>query len=128
MRSSCRSSSSSWDTRYRSSASWLFSQNCGVVPSALASRSAVDGVMPRRPLTISFSRTYETPIRSASSAWVMPSGLMNSSSSISPGGVGGRSDGTLTCAISVTPFSDSPRSRYLPRPARSTGSTPATDR
>src|SRR5260221_14391496 len=57
--------------------------------------------MPRLPLTISFSRTYETPIRSASSAWVMPSGLMNSSSSISPGGVGGRSDGILTCAISL---------------------------
>src|SRR5215469_617523 len=101
MRSSCRSSSSSWDAWYKSSASWPFNQNCGLVPRALASRRAVEGVMPRRPLTISLSRTYETPIRSASSAWVMPSGLMNSSSSISPGGVGGRSEGILTCAISV---------------------------
>ena len=39
MRSSCRSSSSSWDASYRSSASWPFNQNWGVVPSALASRS-----------------------------------------------------------------------------------------
>ena len=38
------------------------------------------------------------------SAWVMPSGLMNSSSSISPGGVGGGSDGILTCAISVISY------------------------
>ncbi|HEY2640625.1 MAG TPA: ankyrin repeat domain-containing protein [Streptosporangiaceae bacterium] len=80
--------SSSWEAWYGSSASWLFSQNCGVVPSALASRSAADGVIPRRPLTISFSRTYETPIRPASSAWVIVSSVMNSSSFISPGGVG----------------------------------------
>jgi hypothetical protein len=56
----------------------------------------VEGVIPRLPFTISFSRTYETPIRSANSACVMPSGLMNSSSSISPGGVGGCSAGIRT--------------------------------
>jgi hypothetical protein len=57
MRSSCRISSSSWDARYRSSASWPLSQNCGLEPSALASRGAVEGVMPRLPFMISFSRT-----------------------------------------------------------------------
>lgn len=60
--------------------------------------------MPRRPLTISSSRTYETPIRSASCAWVIPSGLMNSSSNISPGGVGARPAGILTCAICHLPL------------------------
>jgi hypothetical protein len=64
-------------------------------PERLGQPQRCYGVMPRRPLTISCSRTYETSIRSASSACVMPSGLMNSSSSISPGGVGGRSDGIL---------------------------------
>src|SRR5215469_9323436 len=43
MRSSWRSSSSSWDARYRSTASWPLSQNCGEVLSALASRRAVEG-------------------------------------------------------------------------------------
>ncbi len=43
MRSSSRSSCSSWDTLYRSSASWPLSQNWGEVPSTLASRSAVGG-------------------------------------------------------------------------------------
>ena len=86
------------------------------------------GVMPRLPLMISFSRTQETPIRSASCVWVIPRGLMNSSGSISPGGVGARSEGILTCAMSAISVSDSPRSRRLRRPIRSSGSAPATDR
>jgi hypothetical protein len=52
----------------------------------------------------------------------MPRGLLNSSSSISPGGVGGRSDGILTCAIPVLSLSDSPRSQRPPRRTRPTGS------
>lgn len=42
---------------------------------------------------ISLSRGNEIPKRIANSDWVMPSGLTNSSSNISPGRVGGRREG-----------------------------------
>src|SRR5229473_2269883 len=69
------------------------------MPKRRSSRSAVSGVTPRLPCTSSLTRGYETPSRSAKPVWLKPSGLRNSSSSISPGCVGAPSVGTRTIAL-----------------------------
>ncbi len=74
----------------RSQFCWPFSQNSAEVPNNAESRNAVSGVIPRFLLMISFTRGYETWMFSANSIWVIPNGFKNSSSSISPGCVGGR--------------------------------------
>ena len=70
------------------------SQKSADIPSTCASRSAVSGVTPRLPRIISFKRGKEIPRRTAKADWLIPSGLRNSSSSISPGCVGGRLAGS----------------------------------
>lgn len=70
------------------------SQKSALIPRTRDRRNAVSGVTERLPLIISFSRGYDTPRRRASSACVRPSGLTNSSRSISPGCVGGRFRGS----------------------------------
>jgi len=65
-------------------------QNSGEVLKRRARRSAVSAVTPRRPLMISLRRFSGIRILRAASTWVSPEGRRNSSSSISPGGVGGR--------------------------------------
>src|SRR6266496_3976650 len=62
---------------------------------------AVSAVMPRLPLTIVFTRWIGTPIRDESSTCVTPRGFRNSSSSISPGAVGGRLVGSMAVLTSV---------------------------
>jgi len=71
------------------------SQKSAGIPRTRSNRRAVSGVTERRPLTISFNRGYETPNRIANALWDNPSGFRNSSSSISPGCVGGRFLGSL---------------------------------
>lgn len=66
------------------------SQKSADIPTTCASRSAVSDVIERLPRMISLSRGNEIPRRIANSDWVMPNGLTNSSSNISPGRVGGR--------------------------------------
>lgn len=70
------------------------SQKSADIPRTRASRSAVSDVIERLPRMISLSRGNEMPRRTANSDWVMPSGLTNSSSNISPGRVGGRRRGS----------------------------------
>ena len=70
------------------------SQKPADIPRTRASRSAVSDVIERLPRVISLSRGNEIPRRIANSDWVMPSGLTNSSSNISPGRVGGRRRGS----------------------------------
>jgi len=70
------------------------SQKPALIPVTRASRSAVSGVTPRLARTISFSRGNDTPNRIANADCEMPSGLRNSSRSISPGCVGGLSVGS----------------------------------
>lgn len=78
------------------------SQKSADIPRTRASRSAVSDVIERLPRMISLSLGNEIPRRIANSDWVMPSGLTNSSSNISPGRVGGRRRGnrraTRACA------------------------------
>src|SRR6266545_5901164 len=62
---------------------------------------AVSAVIPRFPLMTVFTRWIGTPIRDASSTCVMARGLRNSSSSISPGAVGGRFFGSMVVLTSV---------------------------
>src|SRR5690606_14016114 len=54
-----------------------------------AGRSAVSGLMPRRPRTISFTRAGVTPMARASALLESPSGCMKSACRISPGWTGG---------------------------------------
>lgn len=65
------------------------------MPKNFASRSAVLGVTPRRPLTSSLTRWYGTRIASANWRCDRPIGSRNSRNSISPGCVGTRCVGTL---------------------------------
>ena len=60
----------------RSYIRWRFSQNSGVIPSALPIRNAVSAVIDLRQWTISCIRTWGTPIVFAKRYWVMPSSLM----------------------------------------------------
>jgi len=83
----------------RSQSSCSPSQNSADIPSTLASLSAVSGVTPRLPLTISFRRGNETPSLTAKSDWVIPIGFKNSSSNISPGWVGTRFLGSLVVIV-----------------------------
>src|SRR6266545_633655 len=62
---------------------------------------AVSAVIPRFPLMMVFTRWIGTPIRDASSTCVTPRGFRNSSSSISPGAVGGRFFGSMVVLTSV---------------------------
>jgi hypothetical protein len=64
-----------------------------VVPKYFPSRSAIGAVIGERPCTMSFTRAGFT------SFWLTPEGFMNSSSRISPGGMGAsRFDFFLTTA------------------------------
>ena len=63
----------------------------GDISNNRASRIAVSAVIPRRPRTTSFRRFRGMSMRRAASTCVRFAGRRNSSSSISPGGVGGRS-------------------------------------
>ena len=65
------------------------SQKSADIPRTCASRSAVSDVTLRLPRIISFKRGKEIPRRTAKADWLIPRGLRNSSSSISPGCVGG---------------------------------------
>jgi hypothetical protein len=79
------------------------SQKSAGIPKTRANRSAVSGVIARLPRMTSFKRGYDTPSRCANSVCVMPRGLINSSSSISPGSVGGRSRGSRRVTNSPEP-------------------------
>ncbi len=92
------SSARAW---YKSQRCCMFIQKSGVIPKNFASRKAVLGVIPRRPLTSSLTRWYGTLIPSARSRCESPIGLRNSSSSISPGWIGARCVGIRTMVYSL---------------------------
>ena len=77
----------------RSQSSCNPSQKSAGIPKTRANRSAVSDVTPRRPRITSFKRGNEMPSRETNSTCVIPNGLINSSSNISPGWLGGRWSG-----------------------------------
>ena len=77
-------SSGEFSVCQRSVRRWTFSQKSGLLPKTRARMSAVAAVTVRRSLHNSFTCFRETPMASASAAWVRPSGTMNSSTRISP--------------------------------------------
>jgi hypothetical protein len=83
------------------------SQKSALIPVTRARRRAVSGVTPRLPRTISFNRGNETPRRIAKADCDTPRGFRNSSSSISPGCVGG------TCVGSGRATKEGPLGRRL---------------
>ena len=69
-------------------------------PTSRANRSAVSGATVLWPRRSWPRRCRGTPSRAANADWLTPSGLTNASSSLSPGGVGGRSFGRRSGAVS----------------------------
>src|SRR5207253_2386229 len=80
------------------------SQSSGETPKNLPRRNAVSAVIARLPLTISLMRFGGTSRSRASALMLRPSGFMNSSRRISPGGIGSRCLVPMSVSVIVDDF------------------------